>query len=102
MTYERTSTDTRSSPKGPGALTRPADGWTDKGLGRVFGDPDAAENHLSGGAIAGIVVGAVAALILLAVGSWYLWKRLRTDSQATQHGDAAQTAEWQAPDRDES
>lgn len=101
MNHDHTPIDAQISPKQPGDLTRPASGWTDRRLGIVFGDASA-QDVISRGAIAGIVVGSVVALALLATGSWYLWKWLRADPQAAHTGDHGQATVWQAPDRGES
>jgi hypothetical protein len=98
----RSFTDTKRSPREPSALTRPANGWTDARLGRVFGDPFAEKAKLSGGAIAGIVVGSIAALALLAVGCWYAWRCWYTGAKVVPQNNAGQLNEWQAPDRGDS
>jgi hypothetical protein len=91
--------DTRPSPQGPSALARPANGWTDTRLGRVFGDPIAEKAKLSGGAIAGVIVGIIVALILIATGGWYAWQRWHTSNTTVQHDSAEPLKDWQAPDR---
>ena len=96
----RSYIDTRHSPQASSALTRPANGWTDARLGRVFGDSTTEEAKLSGGAIAGIVVGSIAALALVAAGGWYAWKRWHTGLKTVSHNNAGQQTEWQPPDRD--
>lgn len=72
----------------------------DARLGRVFGDPTAEKAKLSGGAIAGIVVGSIAALALVAAGGWYGWKRWHTGAKTVSHNNAGQQTEWRPPDRD--
>lgn len=87
------------SPEGKDALIRPAAGWTDRGLGRVFGDPEAGPKKLSAGAVAGISVGSIAAVALIMTGGWFVCKWWISGAQKKLHRGDRQTGDWQPPDR---
>ncbi|KAI8938898.1 hypothetical protein NX059_004755 [Plenodomus lindquistii] len=67
----------------------------------VPGNAPANDNQdLSGGAIAGIVVGVVIAVILIVVGGWFFTRRRRSQAQRTRTGSGGSTVRGHTSDEE--
>lgn len=82
------------STNGSGVLTKPPGGWTDPAMGALFGEDvhlsTKRTRSLSTGAIAGITVAVVFAVIALLTGGTFYWYRQR-ERRRHQDGGSHQT-----------